>query len=96
MAPHYDRQGRPISFAEWVGVFESADRSVARTEIGARVVSTVWLGLDHGLGDGPPMIFETMVFGPDGESEDCERYSTEAEALAGHGAMCARLEAQEK
>ena len=56
-----------------------------------RFVSTVWLGLNHQYGDGPPLIFETMVFGGDGDSRECERYSTEAEALAGHKAMVARL-----
>jgi predicted cobalt transporter CbtA len=54
-------------------------------------VSTVWIGIDHRFGDdGPPLIFETMVFNrAEGWGElDCERYSTEAEAVAGHAAMC--------
>lgn len=54
---------------------------------GARV-STVWLGLDHQFGDGPPLIFETMVFPAESSMDlDCERYSTEEEAKAGHSAM---------
>jgi hypothetical protein len=48
-------------------------------------VSTVFLGLDHQYGDGPPLVFETMIFPPDSWSEVyCERYSTWAEAEAGH------------
>lgn len=66
-------------------------RRVAETTLpNGRWVSTVWLGLDHQYGDGPPLIFETMVFpGKDDIGElDCERYSTEADALAGHAALC--------
>jgi hypothetical protein len=46
-------------------------------------VSTVFLGLDHQFGDGPPLLFETMIFGGT-EDEYCERYSTWEEAEAGH------------
>jgi hypothetical protein len=46
-------------------------------------VSTVFLGLDHAWGDGPPLLFETMIFGGT-EDEYCERYSTWEEAEAGH------------
>jgi len=54
-------------------------------------VSTVFLGLDHAFGDGPPVLFETMVFGGplDGEQD---RYCTWDEAVAGHAAMLARGE----
>jgi hypothetical protein len=47
-------------------------------------VSTVWLGLDQSLGlGGPPLIYETMVFGS-ALHEHGERYATEQEARAGH------------
>lgn len=46
-------------------------------------VSTVFLGLDHGWGDGPPILFETMTFGGPHDG-DCERYSTWNEAVVGH------------
>lgn len=55
-------------------------------------VSTVFLGLDHSWGDGEPQIFETMVFGGALDQEQ-ERYSTWAEAEAGHAAMVARVRA---
>jgi hypothetical protein len=49
-------------------------------------VSTVWLGLDHSHTGGAPIIFETMVFegGDTAQEEWARRYSTEAEAEAGH------------
>ena len=51
-------------------------------------VSTVFLGLDHrfGLLDGPPVLWETMVFySGTGYSEHyVERYTSHDDALAGH------------
>ena len=74
---------------EWGAMFEDAEnRRVAHTEIdkGANV-STVFLGLNHRFGDGPPLWFESMAFGlPDG-SELQERYTTWDEAEAGHEKM---------
>jgi hypothetical protein len=87
----YDRQGKPISVAAWsFRHCDSGYRVVAQTRLRGWLVSTVWLGLDHSYGQGPPLIFETMVFLPDGSSlgdgdeEYCERYATEAEARDGH------------
>lgn len=48
---------------EWARWMEDADRCVWRTRVGDWEVSTVFLGLDHCfIGDGPPILFETMVF----------------------------------
>ena len=56
-----------------------------------RFLSTVWLGLDHSFNQNEkPIIFETMLFGQNGNEEDAARYSTEAEAILGHEAMKAR------
>jgi hypothetical protein len=57
------------------------------TEIGQSRISTVFLSMDHGLagliGDGSPVLFETMVFG--GEHDEYqERYHTYDEAEEGH------------
>lgn len=73
----------------WARWFETADRHVDRTEIGEHLVSTVFLGLDHQFGDGPPLLFETMVFAG-GEPDDmwCERCSTWDEAVAMHQRGC--------
>lgn len=91
MGEYYDRQGQPMTMREWATSFETNRdlKRVAETTLpNGRWVSTVWLGIDHAFGSGPPLIFETMVFGSTGESDlDCERYSTEAEALAGHARL---------
>lgn len=50
-------------------------------------VSTVFLGHNYAYGDGPPILFETMVFGGEMDQEQ-ERYSTWAEAEAGHRRWC--------
>ena len=81
---------------EWARWFEEANRVVACTHLidGSRV-STVFLGLNHGWGDGPPMIFETALFSSETiyspilkrEVQECEivaRYATWGEAEAGH------------
>ena len=74
----------------WARWFEKAERRVDRTEIGEVFISTVFLGLDHSFGEGPPLLFETMVFGGPLD-QDMERYSTWDEAVAGHKAMVARV-----
>jgi hypothetical protein len=57
----------------------------------------VFLSLDHrDSGEGPPLVFETMVFPLDSFVElYCERYSTWAEAEAGHAETCERAKAGE-
>lgn len=89
MSDYYDRQGNPITMHEWAAALETQRRVAETTLPDGKWVSTVWLGLDHRFGSGAPVIFETMVFPADGDfgDIDCERYSTEAEALAGHAAM---------
>ena len=74
----------------WSLWFETADRRVALTKMGDVEVSTVFLGIDHSFGGGPPLLYETLVFGGplDGEME---RYSTLQEAEAGHQRMVARV-----
>jgi hypothetical protein len=69
---------------KWALWMETADRHVRDTFRDDVRVSTVFLGLDmNHLGDGPPHLFETMVF-VNGVAEDCERCSTWAEAEEGH------------
>jgi hypothetical protein len=79
----------PMEWAVWFerslhAPFEQGGRVVASTELpGDTLVSTVFLGLDHSHGFGPPQLFETMVFG--GKLDDYQRrYSTAAEARDGH------------
>jgi hypothetical protein len=87
-----DRQGNSISAEEW-GVIHSTDKIVAQEQIGGCMISTVWLGINHNWGDGPPLIFETMVF-PLKDSGKwnleplyMDRYATEEEARAGHATV---------
>ena len=71
---------------KWARWFETADRIVAQTHIGTRTVSTVFLGLDHQFGKGPPLLFETMVFTDEKFEDFQERCSTWLEAEAQHRA----------
>jgi hypothetical protein len=82
---YFDRQGRPISTEEVNRLLGDYDYKVlAKTTIGEADVSTVWLGINYQwMPDRPPLIFETMIFGGPLDQE-CWRYSTEEQALAGH------------
>lgn len=68
---------------EWARWFESTDRHVAKDEFGDIRVSTVFLGLNHAFGDGPPLWFETMIFGGPADLYQ-DRYTTWDEAERGH------------
>jgi hypothetical protein len=61
-----DKEGRPVaveSILEWAPWFEDAHRVVALTEIDeGRSVSTVFLGINHAFDNGPPILWETMLF----------------------------------
>lgn len=70
-------------FMEWAKYYETADRIVKKTEVLGCEVSTVFLGIDHAYFGGPPILFETMIFGGE-HNEFQERYSTWEEAEAGH------------
>lgn len=53
----------------------------------AITVSTVFLGLDHGMFSDKPILFETMIFSST-RSEIYQRYSTWEDAERGHIAAC--------
>jgi len=74
---------------EWAVFFEDGEaRRVAFDRFGNGIeVSTVFLGLDHRLGAGSPLLFETMIFYPESnypQDEYQERYETWDESVAGH------------
>lgn len=73
----------------WTLWFETSDRRVALDKVGEIVVSTVFLGIDHGFG-GPPLLFETAAF-LEGEDIELERYGTWDEAVAGHARMLSEM-----
>ena len=71
----------------WSRWFESGDRVVAQTEVPGGMISTVFLGLDHNFSPGgPPVLWETMAF-MDGNDSYQDRYTSYADALAGHKAI---------
>jgi len=87
---HYklDTDGQPVAcdLLEWATWFEGAgaSRIVAQDMVGDVQVSTVFLALDHDWsGAGPPVLWETMIFG--GRHSDYQRrYSSREAAVAGH------------
>jgi hypothetical protein len=78
-----DSDGKtPIRAAR--GETESAERRrVAKDSLGEATVSTVFLGIDHQWEDGPPVLWETMIFG--GPLNDYQvRYTSYNDAVEGH------------
>jgi hypothetical protein len=82
---------------------DPASGRVAETVVaeGACWVSTVFLGLDHGDGEGEPMLFETMAFLPLPEDPASagtpigrRRYSSWADAEVGHAEVVAEVRAE--
>jgi hypothetical protein len=69
-------------WGRWFG--NTANRVVAKDEVSQGVeVSTVFLGIDHSFDDGPPVLWETMIFG--GPHDEYQaRYVSLADAKAGH------------
>lgn len=80
-----NKKAIPADLLTWARWFEGADRRVNETLVNSDIrVSTVFLGIDHDfVGNGPPLIFETMIFGGLHDQWQ-DRYSTWEEALAGH------------
>lgn len=97
----FNRKGEPVSDDQGARSLAS-DRVVKQEDTVDSAgrhwfVSTIFLGIDHSFDSaGPPLLFETMVFGYkapsklgnpkgiDGNDRYSNRYSTEEEALAGH------------
>ena len=71
-----------LAWAKWMED-SRVERQIAKDSIGAALVSTVFLGLDHSFGGATPILWETMVFGG-AHDQYQERYATRDEALAGH------------
>lgn len=95
MNGHFDRNGNEIDLMQWSRLLNTNYQRVAFESLIDLAhpditydVSTVWLGLDHRFtGEGPPIIFETMIFGPGPLDETTRRYATEQQALEGHQQM---------
>lgn len=81
-------------YVQWDGTTPFEAKIVHKDQVGEVEVSTVFLGINHQFFDGPPLVFETMVFG--GLRGDYQkRYSTWAEAEAGHVQVLAEVMALE-
>lgn len=97
-----DEENRPVALERtpdnlivWGRFIERDSCRVGYTQVTSEIrVSTVFLGLDHrfGFGSGPPILFETMIFGGclDGEQW---RYSSWDDAETGHKAAVAKARA---
>jgi hypothetical protein len=89
-----DNHAVEVDFMTWAIWFEDGNRTVGYTQINSEIlVSTVFLGLDHRFaGSGPPILFETMVFGGPLDG-DGSRYSSYDDAEIGHRMMVAKARA---
>jgi hypothetical protein len=83
-----DENGNPVSESDilkwgtWMQNREQVRGDWDVLESGVKV-STVFLGLDHSWDGGPPVLWETMIFGgPHDEYQ--ERYTSLAAATEGH------------
>ena len=84
MSEYFDRHGKQISSEKLSELWKQPSyKRVGYTSSDGIDVSTVWLGIDHSFTPGPPIIFETLVFGGQYD-QDGERYCTEQEAIEGH------------
>lgn len=92
--PYYILDGRKpkrVPLLRWAAWYETANKTIAITEVGNVVVSTIFLGLDHSFGRGPPVLFETMVFGGTLDG-GMNRYTSYDRAEIGHAAMVLSVE----
>jgi len=81
-----DENGNPVAepdLLKWAAWFDGAVRRVASDDVGDASVSTVFLGLDHDFGGGPPILWETMIFGGKHDGYQ-ERYASRENAMTGH------------
>lgn len=98
MSVYYDRKGKPMGMLAWAKAFEDPKIKIVKRDTlpNGKLVSTVWLGLDHNFMGDRPLIFETMVFPKEGDYSELEmdRYSTEQEAIEGHKRMVEKHKGQ--
>lgn len=79
--------GKPVAvsldtWAEWIE--HLPNRRLAEDWVGPSHVSTVFLGIDHNFSkEGPPVLWETMIFGGPRNGE-CHRYASQASAQMNH------------
>ncbi len=83
-----------VDFMTWARWFEHSynERVISRTDVGPYTVSTVFLGLDHNFfGEGPAILFESIVFCGRRSTELQTRYATMGAAKKGHAYLVAEM-----
>lgn len=91
-------RGTPVielDIQKWARWFGTSERQVALDTIDGVTISTVFLALDHNYRDsGPPILWETMVFGGPltGLMDRCSGSKEQAEAM--HAKMLAEVGAK--
>lgn len=110
---HYPKVVTAREWSEWYeaaakkgqGEATHDPRRVASTNLATVWISTVFLGVNHQWGDGPPILFETMIFTHDKfprefkgkikwsrDDLDTFRYATWDDAQTGHDAIVRRYQ----
>jgi hypothetical protein len=84
-----------MEWAQWLENYSNC--MVGWTQVTSQVrVSTIFLGLDHRWsGSGPPILFETMIFGGPLD-RSMWRYASWDDAQAGHNAAVGKARAATK
>lgn len=93
-----DETGKPIAepdLDKWGEWMQTPARIVAKDRIADSEVSTVFLGMDHAWGGGPPVLWETMVFGGrlNQAQSRCSGSKEQAEAM--HATMVEKVRAHQ-
>lgn len=83
----------PVPRDQWRDAFRDLAKTkrVDRTQVGDYEVSTVFLCIDHGFGEGDPVLYETMVFKGDLTDLFMDRYTSRSEAQKGHNRVVNEL-----
>lgn len=94
-----DKDGQPIPvdhLMDLVKLFEDNDlRRVGWDVINGNTISTVFLAINHNFGEGPPILWETMIFGGKHDQYQ-QRYSSLEEAKKGHAEAIALVKEEQE
>lgn len=84
------KEFEPCEMDEWVQQFER-NRKIKVSIVNDIMVSTVFLGLDHGITPGRPLLFETMTFDECGDLDQLRAYTWD-QALDNHELLCKKYQ----
>jgi len=87
---HRDKLGREIQADELEVLLRNPEYKIVKQEqMGAEFISTVWLGVPHGLA--ALHYFQTTTFDANREEQECVRYSNLTEAEEGHETVVEKI-----